>query len=69
MYLDPGFAGMLIQVLIASVAGVVAVFGIFRVKIKAFFTKGKKPRKIDAGESIPDVEENIIDTEENTTDE
>jgi hypothetical protein len=41
MYLDPGFGSMLIQVLVASFAAIVAMFGIFRQKIIAFFKKGK----------------------------
>ena len=42
MYLDPGFGSMVIQVLVASFAGVTVTFGIYRAKIVAFFKKDKK---------------------------
>jgi uncharacterized protein (DUF2062 family) len=45
MYLDPGFGSMVIQALIASLAAVATIFGIFRTKIMAFFKKGKKSTK------------------------
>jgi hypothetical protein len=41
MYLDPGFGSMLIQLLIATLAGLVAAFGIFRKRIVAFFRRKK----------------------------
>ncbi|MDR0221109.1 MAG: hypothetical protein LBI54_06885 [Lachnospiraceae bacterium] len=42
MYLDPGFGGMLIQVIVALVAvGGAVVFSV-RKKISALFTKDKK---------------------------
>jgi len=45
MYLDPGFGGMLVQVLIAIVAaGGILMFSLRR-KIKALFSKNKKDDK------------------------
>jgi len=47
MYLDPGFGGMLLQVLVAIIAaGGVLIFS-FRRKIKALFSKNKSPDKSD----------------------
>jgi hypothetical protein len=52
MYLDPGFGSMLIQALVASIAAVAVGVGIFRHKIKAFFTKGKKSEETEIVEEI-----------------
>jgi len=41
MYLDPSFGGMLIQILVAIVAGSGAILFGMRRKIKAFFRKRK----------------------------
>ena len=41
MYFDPGTGSMLVQVIIATVAGVGAVFVSFRSNIMAFF-RGRK---------------------------
>jgi len=41
MYLDPGFGSMLIQALVASIAAIAVGLGIFRYKIKTFFSKNK----------------------------
>ena len=42
MYIDPGFGSMIIQVIIASLAVLSAIFGIYRAKIVSFFKKGNK---------------------------
>ena len=47
MYLDPGFGSMLIQVLVASLAAAGAMIGIFRNRIKAFFSRNKKSADAD----------------------
>jgi hypothetical protein len=54
MYLDPGFGSMLIQVLIASLAGLVAGFGIFRTRIIAFFRKKKRESQNNSVENNDD---------------
>jgi len=46
MYLDPGFGGMLLQVLVAIVAAGGAIVFSFRRRIKTWFNKGPKPRVI-----------------------
>jgi len=50
MYLDPGFGSMIIQGLIASLAALATIFGIFRAKIFAFFRKDKKHTEENADE-------------------
>ena len=42
MYLDPGFGSMIIQLVVAMIAGVGAVWLLFKNKIKGWFRKGKK---------------------------
>ena len=42
LYLDPSLGSLLIQVLVASIAAIAALFGVYRAKIKAFFSKNKK---------------------------
>ena len=42
MYLDPGFGGMLIQVIVALVATGGAIAFAMRKKIRALFSKGKE---------------------------
>lgn len=49
MYLDPGFGGMLVQVIVAVIAmGGILVFSL-RKKIRALFTKNKNTGSSDAG--------------------
>ena len=54
MYLDPGFGSMLIQLLVASLAALAVGFGVFRQKIKAIFSKGK--RKVETEDADVEVE-------------
>ena len=58
MYLDPGFGGMIIQAVIASIAAAAAFIGIFRHKIKAFFNKNKQES----------VEEDIVEESDSESD-
>jgi len=41
MYIDPGLGSMLIQFAIGSIAALGVMFGIFRTKIKMFFSRNK----------------------------
>ena len=79
MYLDPGFGSMLIQALIAGFAAVVVLIGIYRAKIKAFFSRKRKGSDEDDSDGIGDeasesaenaAEENKeeINTEEDSPD-
>jgi len=53
MYLDPGFGGMLVQVVVAIVAmGGIIAFSLRR-KISALFSKNKKAGSMDTGEATP----------------
>ncbi len=68
MYLDPGFGSMLIQILIAALAGLGAVFAIFRAKIAAFFNKKKagakqEPAAPDSDSKAPVLEGDLPDAE------
>jgi hypothetical protein len=47
MYLDPSFGGMLIQILVAVVAGSGAILFGMRRKILAFFKKGKSDTPVN----------------------
>ena len=47
MYLDPSFAGMLGQIIIAVIAGGGAILFGMRRKIKAFFTRNKDDVEVD----------------------
>ena len=61
MYLDPGFGSMLIQALIAGFAAVVVLFGIYRQKVRAFFSRNKKKSdKDDIGEESIDASEPAV---------
>jgi hypothetical protein len=62
MYLDPSFGGMLIQVLVAIVAGSGAIIFGMRRKIKAFFRKSKNniPTNVSS-QSRANGEDDIID--------
>ena len=62
MYLDPGFGGMLIQIIVAIVAaGGVIVFS-FRKKIRALFSKNKTNESFARTDTeITDDENDVID--------
>jgi len=62
MYLDPGFGSMLIQALVASIAAIAVGLGIFRHKIKAFFTRKKNVEETTESIEVGDVE--TVDTQE-----
>jgi len=80
MYLDPGFGGMLVQVLVAIVAaGGIILFSLRR-KIRALFTKKKETevnqelvdKDTTTGDGIADGDsEDVIDmlSDEKTSDE
>lgn len=62
MYLDPGFGGMLVQVIVAVVAAGGAILFSFRKKIKQAFSKNKgkdapPPAPVDTAS-----DEDVIDT-------
>ena len=61
MYLDPGFGGMLLQVIIAIVAVGGGIIYSFRRKIKAFFTKNKTENKEVTKRAAPSDTLNTID--------
>ena len=63
MYLDPGFGGMLLQVIVALVAAGGATLFSFRKKITSLFSKEKKPSNVN--QSLPkhdNSDDDIIDT-------
>jgi hypothetical protein len=62
MYLDPSFGGMLIQIIVAIVAGSGAIIFGMRRKIMAFFKKNKNgiPANVNA-QSSSDGEKEVID--------
>lgn len=41
MYLDPGFGSMVVQAILASIAGLAAVFYLLKNRISGFFKKNK----------------------------
>jgi hypothetical protein len=57
MYLDPSFGGMLIQIIIAIVAGGGAILFGMRRKIKSFFSKNKEDAANDVNFQAADHEE------------
>ena len=59
MYLDPGFGGMLIQIIVALIAGGGAIAFAMRKKIRAFFSKNKE--KNNATERIVGNADNLAD--------
>ncbi|MCL2559335.1 MAG: hypothetical protein FWE07_02505 [Turicibacter sp.] len=62
MYLDPAFAGMLLQILLALVVvGGVALFSMRR-KIRELFSKKKDQAIYNNSGNASDVEEDVIDT-------
>lgn len=66
MYLDPGFGGMLIQIIVAIVAAGGALLFALRKKIKALFSKNKKKdsSKTAAANtmtSVSNADEDVID--------
>jgi len=65
-YLDPGFGSMLVQALLASIAAVAVMLGIYREKIKALFRGNKnKPSGDETGESGEETGESGEETGEN----
>ena len=65
MYLDPGFGGMLVQVVVAITAVGGGVAFSFRKKIRAFFSKGNAkvlPANVP-GQSTPDDAVDVLDNE------
>ena len=64
MYLDPGFGGMLIQVVVALVAALGAIVFSMRKKIKTFFSKNKDSEVIAPSSHSADNlnDDDVIDT-------
>jgi len=61
MYLDPGFGGMLVQVVVAiAAAGGVILFSL-RKKLNALFSKDKNKKQIGEPELTTSPEENVVD--------
>jgi len=61
MYLDPGFGSMLIQMVIASIAAAAVGLGLFRQRIKAFFSKKKGDEAAENEDSLNEADENEND--------
>jgi len=61
MYLDPGFGGMLLQVIIAIIAVAGGVLFSLRKKIKKLFSKDKPGAEYDDTHSIQDVPDDAVD--------
>ena len=62
MYIDPGFGGMLIQIIIALIAAGGALVFAFRKKIRALFSKDKKAGGMGRiAESASDTADDAID--------
>jgi len=62
MYLDPSFGGMLIQIIVAIVAGGGAIIFGMRRKIMAFFKRSKIDTAMNVKQQAPaDGEEDIVD--------
>ena len=68
MYLDPGFGSMLIQLVVASIAAAAVGLGIFRQRIKAFFSKNKNQEAVEE-ESTDEAGEESVDEVEEATEE
>jgi len=60
MYLDPSFGGMLIQIIVAIVAGSGAIIFGMRRKIIAMFKKGKNDIPVNINRQTPDESE-VVD--------
>ena len=64
MYLDPGFGGMLLQVIVALVATGGAILFAMRKKIKTLFSKSNKENESVVSTEInkDNIEDDVIDT-------
>ena len=62
MYLDPGFGGMLLQILVAVAAAGGAIVFAMRKKIRALFSKSKED------ESVPSTQVNAENLEDDAID-
>ena len=56
MYIDPGVGSMLIQFAIGSIAALGVMIGIFRTKIKAFFSRNKTGENNTTNENQANIE-------------
>jgi hypothetical protein len=62
MYLDPGFGGMLIQIVVALVAAGGAIIFAMRKRIRDLFTKNKKPAEnANLSKNVADDNNDVID--------
>ena len=61
MYLDPGFGGMLLQVIVVIIATGGAILFSLRKKIIALFIKENKEDIVNPPDKINDSDSNIID--------
>ena len=63
MYLDPGFGGMLVQVILAIIAGGGAILFALRKKIRALFSKNKTQNNTERIiKNTNTTEDDVIDT-------
>ena len=53
-YLDPGTGSILVQSLLAGIAGAVAVISLYWQRVKAFFVNLRKSRDTPSSASSPD---------------
>ena len=63
MYLDPGFGGMLIQIVVAVVAAGGVIAFTMRKKIKALFSrnKGDAPTTTTTDSAVSNADDEVID--------
>ena len=63
MYLDPGFGGMLVQIIVAIAAASGAILFSLRKKIRALFSKNKSNNSGNLSEtSMSSADDDAIDT-------
>ena len=64
MYLDPGFGGMLVQIMVALVAAGGAILFAMRKKLRALFTKDDKKGESASSTELnaKNLEDDVIDT-------
>jgi len=62
MYLDPGFGGMLLQVIVAIAAAGGAILFSFRKKIASLFSKEKSSENRTVTRNVSSTDDDVIDT-------
>ena len=61
MYLDPSFGGMLIQIVVAIVAGGGAMLFALRRKVRSLFSRNKDDKSILSTNNVSDSHDDAID--------